>query len=321
MGDAAMPDEPRTRSQPPVVLCAGIAVEDFLFKVERFPTPGTKMRASDLVATTGGCAANAAVAVARLGGRARFAGPVGTDDASRHFLDALAKTGVDPSGVLAVAGGSIPVSGIFIDDNGEKMVATLHGKGLDGATPSDADALVGDIDILLVDNRFPAFVLPICRAAMARGVPVVLDIDKATKPDDPLFAAATHLIFSSEALAATTGNADLGAALTGIATTVSSFPVRSFLAVTNGPDDVLWLERGALRRMPVFAVDAVDTLGAGDSFHGGFTLALAEGRDELAAMRFGAAAAALKCTRFGGISGTPGRAEVDAFLQQANRLK
>jgi sulfofructose kinase len=292
------------------VLCAGIAVEDFLFKVESFPAPGTKMRASDLVATTGGCAANAAVAVARLGGHARFSGPVGTDDASRRFLDALAKTGVDPSGVLAVEGGSISVSGIFIDRNGEKMVATLHGRGLDGATPPAAAALVADIDILLVDNRFPAFVAPICRAAAARGIPVVLDVDKATKPGDPLFETASHLIFSSEALTATAGMADLGGALRNIAG-----GVHGFLAVTNGPDDVLWIDRGgALRRLPVFKVEAVDTLGAGDSFHGGFALALAEGRDEVAAMRFGAAAAALKCTRFGGISGTPRRPEVDALL-------
>lgn len=293
------------------MLCAGIAVEDFLFKVDRFPAPGTKVRAGDLVATTGGCAANAAVAVARLGGRARFSGPVGTDDASRRFLEALAKTGVDPSGVLCVEGGSIPVSGIFIDRDGEKMVATLHGKGLDAATPPDAAALTADIDVLLADNRFPAFVLPLCRAAAARGIPVVLDVDKATTAGDPLFATASHLIFSSEALTATTGTTDLGAALSGIAA-----GIRGFLAVTNGPDDVLWIERGALKRLPVFAVEAVDTLGAGDSFHGGFALALAEGRDEVAAMRFGAAAAALKCTRFGGISGTPQRQEVEALLQK-----
>ena len=296
-------------SRPPVVLCAGIAVEDFLFKVDRFPAPGTKVRADDLVATTGGCAANAAVAVARLGGTARFSGPVGTDDASRRFLDALARTGVDPSGVLSIEGGAISVSGIFIDRDGEKMVATQHGKGLDRATPSDSAALVADIDVLLVDNRFPHFVLPICRAATARGIPVVLDVDKATQAGDPLFETASHVIFSSEALLATTGLADPGAALANIAGRI-----RGFLAVTNGPDDVLWIDRGVLRRLPVFKVDAVDTLGAGDSFHGGFALALAEGRDEIAAMRFGAAAAAIKCTRFGGISGTPGRAEVAALL-------
>ena len=138
---------------------------------------------------------------------------------------------------------------------------------------------------------------------------MVLDVDRATSLGDPLFATASHLIFSSEALVATMGTTDLGAALMSIAKSV-----RGFLAVTNGPDDVLWIEQGALRRLPVFKVAAIDTLGAGDSFHAGFALALAEGRDEVAAMRFGAAAAALKCTRFGGISGTPGRAEVDALL-------
>lgn len=304
-----------TEARSPIVLCAGIAVEDYLFKVDSFPAPGTKVRASALVATTGGCAANAAVAIARLGGRARFSGPVGTDDASRHFIAALAQTGVDPSGVLRVTDGSISVSGIFIDRYGEKMVATLHGIGLEDAEPADAAALVADIGVLLVDNRFPAFVLPICRAAAARGIPVVLDVDKATKTDDPLFATASHLIFSAEALMATAGSADLGAALHAVAA-----GARGFYAVTNGPDHVLWIADGVLKRLPVFTVAAIDTLGAGDAFHGGFALALAEGRDEVAAMQFGAAAAALKCTRFGGISGTPRRAEVEAFMQ-ANPLE
>ncbi len=299
-------------SRRPVVLCAGIAVEDFLFRVDRFPAPGEKARASDLVATAGGCAANAAMAVARLGGRARFAGPLGTDEASGRFLDALAKESVDTAGVLRVDGGSISVSGIFIDRDGEKMVATRHGERLDGTAPTDPEALVADIDILLADNRFPHFVQPLCRAARARGVRVVLDVDKATRRDDPLFETASHVIFSSEALRATTGVADLAAALTGIASAVAGF-----LAVTDGPNDVLWIDHGALRRAPVFAIEAVDTLGAGDTFHGGFALALAEGESEIAAMRFAAAAAALKCTRFGGISGTPRRAEVAAWLARA----
>jgi sugar/nucleoside kinase (ribokinase family) len=146
-------------------------------------------------------------------------------------------------------------------------------------------------------------------AARRRGIPAVLDGDRATKPDDVLFGISSHVIFSSEALRATTGLDDLAAALGVIAATAGGF-----LAVTNGPDDMLCLEDGSLRRIPVFAVDVVDTLGAGDTFHGAFALALAEGRDPIAAMRFGAAAAALKCTRFGGISGTPGRAEVEALL-------
>ena len=88
----------------------------------------------------------------------------------------------------------------------------------------------------------------------------------------------------------------------------------AFLAVTNGPGDVIWREGEDLRHSPAFAVEAVDTLGAGDVFHGAFALALVEGRSLPAAMRFGAAAAGLKCTRLGGSSGAPTRAEVEAFL-------
>jgi sulfofructose kinase len=71
-----------------------------------------------------------------------------------------------------------------------------------------------------------------------------------------------------------------------------------------------------LRRLPVFKIAAVDTLGAGDAFHGGFVLALAEGRNEVDAMRFGAVVAGIKCTRIGGSAGAPTRAEVEAFLEQ-----
>src|SRR5262249_9653735 len=192
-----------------VVLCAGIAVEDFIFRVERFPQPGEKVQASALIATPGGCAANAAMAVVRLAGVARLSGPIGTDEASGRFLDGLTRTGVDARGVERVDGGSISVSGIFIDATGEKLVVTRSGERLAQAKPRDAAALVADVDIVMADNRFPDFVQPILQAAVQRGIPAVLDGDQATTPDDPLFAIASHIIFSSEALRATTGSYDL----------------------------------------------------------------------------------------------------------------
>ena len=84
-------------------------------------------------------------------------------------------------------------------------------------TPRDPQALAGTADIVLADNRFPQFVRPICEAARRRDVRVVLDADKATVEDDPLFRIATHVIFSSECLAATTGRADLADALAAVA--------------------------------------------------------------------------------------------------------
>jgi sugar/nucleoside kinase (ribokinase family) len=297
------------RGRPAVVLCAGIAVEDFLFKVDRFPAAGEKVHAEALVATAGGCAANAAIAVARLGGMAQFAGPVGSDEASGRILDSLKRMRVDARGAVRVEGGSISVSGIFIDREGEKMVATRPGVRLAGVAPPDPARLVAGVDVVLADNRFPEFVTPICAVAQAQRIPVVLDGDQATHVDDPLFALASHVIFSSEALRATVGFTDPAAGLCRAAETISGF-----LAVTNGPDDVIWMDAGAVRRLPAFSVRAVDTLGAGDTFHGAFALALAEGSDLLSALRFGAASAALKCTRFGGVSGTPYREETEAFL-------
>jgi sulfofructose kinase len=91
----------------------------------------------------------------------------------------------------------------------------------------------------------------------------------------------------------------------------------AFLAVTDGTNDMLWLDGATPRALSVFKVDVVDTLGAGDVFHGAFALMLAEGQSERDAMRFAAAAAAVKCTRFGGITGAPRRAEVVALLARA----
>jgi sugar/nucleoside kinase (ribokinase family) len=301
-------------SKAATVLCAGIAVQDLVMRVADFPTPGAKVRADDFVVVGGGCAANAAVAIARLDGRARFAGPLGGpeghDPVSDRILADLAREGVDTSGVVRVPAASASVSIVLLDATGEKMIATRRGAGLETATPADPATLVATLDAVLADNRFPEFVLPICAAARERGIPVVLDADKATRTDDPLFAISSHVVFSSEALRQTTGLDDLAA---GLASMRDRAP--GFLAVTDGPNAMLWLDGRDLRRLPAFAVDAIDTLGAGDVFHGAFALALAEARDPVEAMRFASATAAIKCTRFGGIGGTPRRAEVEQFLK------
>ena len=88
-----------------------------------------------------------------------------------------------------------------------------------------------------------------------------------------------------------------------------------FLAVTNGADGVYWLDGKDVRHMPAFKIDAIDTLGAGDTFHAAFAVRLVETGDAVQSMRFACATAAIKCTRFGGLMGAATRAEVDAFLK------
>ncbi len=150
---------------------------------------------------------------------------------------------------------------------------------------------------MIADNRFPGFVSEVCVAALKRRIPVVLDADEPRHDSNMLLTQVSHVVFSAEGLRATAGSDHLGRALIDV-----SKMTKAFVAVTDGANDVLWLAEGELRQVPAFAVDVVDTLGAGDTFHGAFTLMLAEGKSEREAMRFAAAAAALKCTRYGGIS-------------------
>jgi sulfofructose kinase len=294
-------------------LCTGIIVLDEVFLLDALPQLDKKVEAKDFFIVNGGCAANAAVAVARLGGRAMLAsplgGPAGADDNGDRVLAALARQNVDTSACQRVDGLATALSAIFIDARGDRTIVTYRDQRLAAVTPDDPETLAAAADLVLADNRYPQFVRPICEAARRRTTRVVLDADKATVADDPLFRVASHVIFSSECLSATTGRDDLAEGLDVIARHTDSF-----LAVSNGPGDILFLEGRTVRRVPVFELRAVDTLGAGDGLHGGFALALAEGKSEAEALRFGAAVAGIKCTRIGGSAGMPSRAEVEALL-------
>jgi sulfofructose kinase len=299
----------------PHILCTGIIVLDEVFRVEEFPQPDGKVQATDHFVVNGGCAANAAVAIARLGGRVSLVGPMGgppgKDPNGDRVLAALARENIDCSFCKRIPGLATAMSAIFINARGDRTIVTYRDERVATAAPDDPDAAVAATDAVLADNRFPDFVRPVCEAARRRNIPVVLDGDKPTVEDDPLFRLASHVIFSSECLRATTSIADLAEGLQRMAR-----QTESFLAVSNGPNDIVFLDGGKVCQLPVFAIDAVDTLGAGDAFHGGFTLALAEGRDEVEAMRLGSAVAGIKCTRLGGSAGTPTRAEVEAFLAE-----
>jgi sugar/nucleoside kinase (ribokinase family) len=299
----------------PLVLCAGIIVLDKVFRVEQVPQPDRKVEAKDFFIVSGGCAANAAIAVARLGGRATLAGPLGgpagEDGNGDLVLAALAREHVDCSACQRIDGLATGLSAIFIDSRGDRTIVTYRDQRIAAVMPTDPDSIVAAADLVLADNRYPQYVRPICEAARHRKLRIVLDADKATVEDDVLFRIASHVVFSAECLRATAGRADLAEGLAVIAQQTDAF-----LAVSDGPNDILFLDAGALRRLPVFAIRAVDTLGAGDALHAGFALALAEGHSEAEALRFGAAVAGIKCTRIGGSAGAPQRAEVETFLAE-----
>lgn len=308
-----MASSPETGARPRRIACAGIAVIDNVYRVDRFPVPNTKTRAAEFTQILGGCAANAAVAVTRLGGDARLIAPIGGpkthDLTGDSILARLTRENVDASCIVRVDGAISSVSSILIDRHGERLIVNTRHPKLDDARPADPDRAIAGVDALLIDNRFPDFVLPVAQAAQAQGMTVVLDADKAATTTDGLLRAATHIVFSADVLRAFAETDDLADALFMAATRTTAL-----VGVTDGRDDMLWLESRKLHRLAAFRVDVVDTLAAGDVFHGAFALALAEGRHLREAMQFAAATAALKCTRFGGGSSCPTRAEVDDFI-------
>ena len=201
----------------PTILCAGIIVLDEVYRVERFPHADEKVQARGFFTVNGGCAANAAVAIVRLGGRARLAGPLGGpaggDSNGDQVLAALARERVDCAGCRRITGATTARSAIFIDAHGERMIVTRSDARLPAAAPADPGGLVAAADAVLADNRYPEFVRPVCLAARERGLTVVLDANRPTELSDDLLRIATHVVLSSECLRATIGVDDLGAAL------------------------------------------------------------------------------------------------------------
>jgi sugar/nucleoside kinase (ribokinase family) len=298
----------------PRILCIGIPVRDLTFRVQGVPGRGSKVNAGHLEEICGGNALNAAIAITRLGGRAALAGPMGDagELSSRTIFDQMAHEGIETSHLVHMRGLMTPISAIMIDPTGERTIVTFRDPELWKVELPDADELLRDCQALLIESRCAEFCTDLCAEARRRGIPVIVDADRAMSLSEGLLTASSHLVFSSEPLQETADTSDDAEALRRIAKLTPSF-----LAGTRGPRGTLWLnERGELEETPAFPVHTVDTLGAGDVFHGAFALAITEGQELRQALRFASAAAALKCTRFGGAFAAPQRAEVEGFLSQ-----
>ena len=298
----------------PRILCIGMPVRDLTFRIDAMPVRGAKKRAEHFAEICGGNAINAAIGIARLGGRALLTGPMGdrTEPAQHTLLDQLAREGIDATHLVAMPGLTTPVSAVMLDEGGERTIVTFRDPGLWQVTLPDPATLLPYCDAILIENRCAPFGIELCTAARSRGLVVVVDIDRPMALSDPLLTVASHLVFSSDALRATASAASDAEALGKLAALTPAF--------LAGPHGTIWRdEAGRLQETPSFAVQAVDTLGAGDIFHGAFALAITERQAINDALTFASAAAALKCTRFGGAFAAPRREEVEQLLRSGTR--
>src|SRR5271163_1901529 len=297
---------------PPRILCIGMPVRDLPFRVQGVPARGSKENASHFDEICGGNALNGAIGIVRLGGRASICGPMGDarETSSRYIFEQMAHEGIDTAHIVHMHGLVTPISAIMIDPTGERSIVTFRDPELWKVELPPAGTLLEDCAAILTESRCAEFCTDLCAEARRRGIPVIVDVDRAMSLRAGLLTASSHLVFSSEPLQETAGVSDDAEALRRIAKLTPSF-----LAGTRGAQGTIWLdEQQNLQQTPAFPVHTVDTLGAGDVFHGAFALAITENQDLRAALRFASAAAALKCTRFGGAFAAPQRAEVSALL-------
>ncbi|MER8522823.1 PfkB family carbohydrate kinase [Mesorhizobium sp. M0643] len=300
----------------PRLLCVGALTYDTILRLDVLPSGAGKFLPSEAVQIAAGMAASAAASASRQGGQVWLWASVGNDAVGRDVIAQMEAERVDCSLVRKVEGGRSAIATILVDAAGERMIVPFY----DAVTQADPDRLppadFSRFDVVLVDVRWPGAAALALAKARECGIPAILDADVASRPVlDRLLPLASHVVASLPAARILCGP-EISA---GSAVAILGERTGAFVAVTDGANGTVFRYSGSndVHHLPSPRVEAVDTLAAGDVFHGTFALGLAEGWDEERAIAVASAAAALKCLRFGGRLGAPTRAETLAFMQGA----
>lgn len=293
------------------ILSVGALTLDTIYEMDRLPDGPGKFLPISARENVSGMASNAATGIARLGGEVALWAAVGRDAVGDRLVAAIEAEGIDCRAVQRVEGVTSAIAAVIVDRRGETIIIPYYPPAL-FVRPQLPDGVErGAYAAVMSDVRWPQAGELALGAAKRAGTRSVLDADVA-KQDvlETLAPLATHVVASARGAAVLTGESDAAAAVRRLALRFAGEAV-----VTAGAEGSYWFDRASrsVRKVPAPRVEAVDTAAAGDVFHGAFTLALVEGRDMPAGLRFATAAAALKCTRPGGRLGAPGRTETEAL--------
>ena len=310
------------------VLCAGILVADlFVPPLPRLPAEGELLKVDGMLLDTGGCAANTATDLARLGVRAAVAGAVGADSFGDFICADLARKGLaDLSGIRRAVGHATSQTVILPVKGQDRRF--IHAPGANGAFRVDdidrqrvaaARVLyVGGYGIL--PGFDPEALASLFRFARDRGIRTVLDV-AGVDPKEGMSPVSPVLPFTDVFLP----NADEAALLTGEADAARQADVllragAGIVVVTLGEHGLVARTRDRALRAEAFPVTTVDGSGAGDAFAAGFITGILEGWDLERTVAFASAVGASCCTRLGCTAGVFDRAQAEDFTGR-HRLK
>jgi sugar/nucleoside kinase (ribokinase family) len=309
-------------NQPADVLCAGILVADHVCTpIDHLPAAGELVLADRLLLTLGGCAANVAVGLAKMGVAAAVAGRVGGDVFGRVVADLLSEARVDVSAVTVTPG--VDTSQTLIVNVKGQDRRFIHTFGANAAfrsadIPADMAARCKVLYLggyLIMDRVTQEELVPVFTAARRGGARTVLDVvtpgPGAYLPRlEKLLPHVDIFLPNDHEAALITGESD---------------PVRQaerFRALGAGTVIITLGDRGAVLvgdrarlRSGTFRVDFVDGSGGGDAFAAGYIDGLLRGLDEAGCLRVASALGASCVRAIGTTTGVFTRAECDAFLQ------
>lgn len=299
--------------KPVRLLSVGAFTLDTILRVETLPAHQGKFIASDGVQIASGMATSAACAAHRLGAEVSLWASAGDDMVGDRLIADIEAEGIDCSLIRRVPGARSALAAILIDAHGERVIVPFYDRRAQADPETLPLADLSAFDAVLVDVRWPGAAALALNAARSIGRPAILDADTApVEVLERLLPLASHIVASESAARIVCGHAlDPESACADLASRTDAF-----IAVTGGAAGTWWHDRaiGRVRHVEAPKVKAVDTLAAGDVFHGAFAVALAEAMPMEEALHFASAAAALKCLRFGGRLGAPDRAETLAMM-------
>ncbi len=294
----------------PLVVGLGLATIDFLGTVPRYPAADSKTQLRQVSIQGGGPVATALVAARAFGCRARLCTRLAGDDFGRYILRGLADAGVECD-LVGTAGTLSPFSFIAIsEDDARRTIFTTPGD-VAPLTPEEVDlpGLLYAASALLVDGHHPRAQIAAAELARERSTPVLLDAGSLREGMGELVALCDVLIASERFAMEVAPRGEAEDSLIEL----QHLGPRAVI-ITLGEAGSVGLFEDKLVRQPAHEVDAVDTTGAGDVYHGAFTAAHLRGYSFERAMELASAAAALKCRSLGGRAGIPDLEEVLAFL-------
>ena len=301
---------------PAKVVVIGSLNMDLVTRAPRLPRGGETLIGQSFATVSGGKGANQAVAAARLGAQVSMVGCVGSDAYGEELRRALMVEQIDCQAVSTVEGSS-GVALIVVDDNSQNAIVIVA--GANGAlTPQVIDrfdAVLQAADVIICQLEVPdATVGHALKRGRELGKIVILNPAPASRPlPADWYASIDYLIPNESEASALSGlPVDSLASAETAATRLIALGAGKVI-ITLGAQGSMFANGTGFEHFPAPTVKAVDTTAAGDTFVGGFAAALASGKTEAEAIRFGQVAAALSVTRAGAQPSIPTLSEVQAY--------